>query len=522
MAEKVYSKRTLRKKALVQRHGIPAEAEYAPEAATPDQVASAIHQPNADTLTPDVVRQLQRTHGNAYVQRLVGNSQSPETEADELTFAPTGYAIRLPGGRNPIAESFHKPDTRFRVPEFDRIKAAYTAKDLKIPEDVIKNRMAQLLGRMQFEKRLKTTDPIPDIIARIFPGPGKIDEAEFNKVVDASDKTQVYKDVNDANTTVKAGDVPKLKTAIKDAMDLITQSQGDSAGLKAVFGSKDAVAKTNYGKAHKALEEIHKNLNSHVTTDYNLDDPEVGLGGWAHFNSQHMHLLLEVVQVVDADETKITLIHEASHLADTAVDDLGYYGSQGFEAMTEKEKIANAAHYEELPRRILKKSSFPTDTFTPGVKQGGGVMTREDKIRRDASEHIREAWDAAVDTHSFIRGLRIANLKGDKTPFTTHKALIMEISKLVDMTIHTQAAGQEIVTMLDVTISESIARAMSLIGNEVSGVPFPPVGALTDLELRDLVVAASAKKYDHLLGNPARDKAVIDWMSAHYRALPSV
>ena len=437
----------------------------------------------------------------------------------------TVAVVKLPlqGAVHPIAASLTQPGVRFRVPTFNSVKAAYTDKALKIPEAVIKGRITQLLERMEKDGRLKTKDSVPTIITKIFPAPGKIDETEFNNALDVADRSVIYKDVFDANTTVKPPEKAKLNTAIKDSIALIKKVEGDAAGLTAVFGTKSATAKVNYGKAHSALDTASKDMASHISTDYNLDDPEVGLGGWANFSSQHMHLLLEVVKVTDPGDTKITLIHEASHLANSSVKDEGYYDSQGFEAMTEDEKLGNAAHYEELPHRELGTSKFPGATFTPGVKVGGGVVTQEDRVKRGASEFMRKAWDAAVDTHSFIRGLRLAYLKGNAAAFTTHQAIIMEISKLMDLSVHEQAVGKALITTLDVTLSESVARAVAQISNLVDSVPFPsPVGALTDAELRDKIVAEAVTEYGNLLKDASRDKVLLGWFFAHYEELPSV
>ena len=83
--------------------------------------------------------------------------------------------------------------------------------------------------------------------------------------------------------------------------------------------------------------------------------------------------------------------------------------------MTTKEKIGNAGHYEELPRRVMGTSSYVGITFTPGAKKGGAPMTHDDVIHRNASEYCRQAWDAAVDTHTWIRGVRKAALGGKPT-----------------------------------------------------------------------------------------------------------
>ena len=474
----------------------------------------------------------------------------------------SGRTVTVPlrGFEHPVAASMREPETRFRLPESADLKTAYTDKDLKIPEATIKSRVTELLLRMEKDGRLKKSkESVPDIVKKIFPAPGVIDEAEFNKAIDVSDRKEIYKDVTEADTKVKPEDQPGLKVAMKDAAALLKTVEGNATGLKQVFGSKQAVAKANYEKAQKALDDVVKDMDKHVTTDYNLDDPEVGVGGFANFKKQKMHLTLKVAKVEDPKESKATVIHEATHFANESVHDQVYYAKPGFFEADEDKKITNAAHYEELPRREMGISKFDGQTFTPGVMPSGEKETREDKVKAAANLYLRKAWDAGVNAFHLIRNVRREIQNGNTKPFNDNKALILEMSKLMDMTIHEQAAGKETVTMLDVTICESIARGVRLVGQEASKVPFPseiekkkvtaPVlhtpwytgipllgtlltwifggpemrmettevsKNLTDEELRDQIVMAAVAKYGNLLKDKKRDKALLDWLVAYY------
>jgi hypothetical protein len=467
-----------------------------------------------------------QTTGNRAMRRLFSADSSPHSSRDDRVEIASSDAVMLTlsghGMSHPVAESMRRPSVRFRVPTFDKLKGAYTDKDLKIPEAVIKSRVTQLLQRMKKEGRLKSTDSVATIVGKIFPSPGKIDEAEFNKAIDVADRSRIYRSVAEAETQVKAADKPKLKTAMGEAADLAKKVQSDAAGLKQVFGTKDATAKTNYQNAEKALRDLPSKMDTEVTTDYNLDDEEVGLGGWASNADKKMHLLLAIAQVKDIKETKATLIHEASHFGSASVDDHVYYDDDGFFELEEDKKVANAAHYEELPRREMGNSKFDKKTFVPGTKPSGGAVTKEDKIKAAAKLYLRKAWDCGVDAHMFIRGVRREYEKGNIKPFNDNKALIMEISKLMDLTIHEQAAGKAVVTTLDVTLSESISRGVAIVGSNAKSVPFPAPGSLTDLELRNKIISEAVKLYDNLLKDPARDKKLLDWLESHYRSLPSI
>ena len=139
---------------------------------------------------------------------------------------------------------------------------------------------------------------------------------------------------------------------------------------------------------------------------------------------------------------------------------------------------------------------------------------------------MRKAWDTTIDTHKWLRRVRKARLGGDKAPFTSDKALILEVSKLMDLTVHEQDPANAQITPLDVTLTESIARGVGIVGQlagkEAVTKPFGPFMSKADEDLaaRDLLIEASVKKYGKLLGDPARDKKLLDWLVDHYRKLP--
>jgi hypothetical protein len=105
---------------------------------------------------------LQRRTGNRALARAL--APAPEPGAGEPT-------VRLPlrGTRHPGLALLDRPDVRFRVPTFADLRAVYTNPTLKIPESVVKGRVAELLGRMQREKRLKSNDSVRPLDRRTSP-----------------------------------------------------------------------------------------------------------------------------------------------------------------------------------------------------------------------------------------------------------------------------------------------------------------------------------------------------------------
>ena len=302
---------------------------------------------------------------------------------------------------------------RFRVPTTADMKALFASG--RVPEEVFKKSVELALNRMAEEHRLKSNEPVTDIMKKIFhPGTspmsmrGVFDEAAYEAVIDVTNREQVYQSVLDAEFKVPAGDKPKLKTIMQDSMKLIDDSIADEADIKLVFGTKHAFAKAVYGKAKAAIQKAIDHMDERITTDLNLDDPETGLGGWAMFvdadtGKPHVHFEASVVKVKDEVEAKITIIHESCHLADPSVGDEGkYYGSPGFEAEKDLAKATNAAHYEEVPMRILNLSRYKDATgnfveFKPGTSSSGIPQTFPEKARTKADQVLRKAWDKAVD-----------------------------------------------------------------------------------------------------------------------------
>lgn len=465
----------------------------------------------------DTVLALQRTSGNRAVTRLLGRSSLISTA--EL-------ATRWRRAQATWAGSPKHADVRFRLPTAAAIKSMLAAGD--VPEDKLKDSIATALTRMQQEKKqLKSSDPVPDIIKRLFPAPGKFDEAEFAKIVDTGDRTKIYERAVDAEAKLTPADKTKLLASMDKAVEFIEKAAADGTNLTRVFGTKAAVAKGNYGKAKAALIKLKANTDTKVHTDYNRDDEQVGLGGWASFSRQMVHLEPDVAAAKDPVEAALTVLHESAHLAAGSImDDGGYYppsasNSAGWETMTDDEKVNNAAHYEEIPRRQLGIGVFKVDQeFKPGVSAStGGAVTFETEVRLAATQYLRKAWDAAVDTHLGLRRVRVDVEKGSDARFKANEALIVEISKVCKLTIHEQTPKPKTVNLNDVVLCEGVARATAIIGSNApkQAVPAAPAVGKTKQDYVNEVVAGATKDYGALTGNAGDDKKLLDWMVAHYQ-----
>jgi hypothetical protein len=465
-----------------------------------------------------------------------------------------------------VAEIRSHGPVRFRVPTTSDMKVLFDMGN--VPEDVLKNRVQLALTRMAEEKKLKSTDPVPELMKKIFPEPGLFDEAEYEKAVDVTDRKKIYQSVLDARAKVTSADKPKLKAVMADSIALIGKCAANAVNLKSVFGSRHAVAKDVYVMAKVALTTAMNHMDTQIDTDYNLDDPETGLGGWATFFNQHIHLKGSVAKVTDENDAKITIIHESCHLANDSVgDEGGYYGQAGFEAAKEAVKVTNAAHYEEIPRRLLadkdptlSKYKDPATgnylDFKPGASAAGAPLNFEQRVKGRSNDYLRKAWDKAGDVRDFIRDIRTEELAGKTAGFKAHKARVLEISRLMRLTVHEQPDATASINQMDVVLAEGVARAAAKAyknGREATvpdplalkmpqPEPFfkarrssvmeqklelkpmpelgPPIGApvlITEDVAADKVIDDSIKAAGTITGNFADDRKLMDWLVAEYK-----
>lgn len=346
-----------------------------------------------------------------------------------------------------------------RVPKYDSLNADYTGG--VVPKASIERGFRVALTRMKEEGRLKSDESIDVIMGKIFPDNATVSKVEYENAVDVADKTKVYHKAADAKAQIEVGDVDTVKQTITAGEVLITQSRGDDTNMTRVFGGKKAEAKEVYGKAKVVLGNVKADLNQFLNTDYNKDDDEMSIGGYANFKSQTIHLKETVVKATDANKSKTTVIHESTHLADAKVLDKGYYGTPSFEAMSEDQKWTNAAHYEEIPKRKLGVSDYGNEyVFTPGMLEAGVPPTYAEKGRRFANEVLRKAWAKANNKTLRLRARRVEILAGKRNTFENKLANYKATSRLFNLTIHEQPAGQETVTQLDLVLSEGISHGI--------------------------------------------------------------
>lgn len=429
-------------------------------------------------------------------------------------------------------------DARLRVPSAGEIQGMLSSG--KVDEAVVLSRVRKLLERMNREGRLRVKERlanIGDVTDEIFPSPGQLDQAAFERYIDPTDREMVYKSVHEASIKPHEKDQENLKRSLESASGTAGLVANDKAGLEAVFGTgkHPTTAAQNYRRIHIQLNELASKIDTNITTDYNLDTEVNFAGGWAFKGV--MHLRAKYVTNPFTTLAQSTFIHEAAHLSNPNIKDNGYYDSPGFEFAAEETKINNAAHYEELPRRIWGVSSYARRTFTPGTSKS---LTSEQKMRTKAYNYIRMAWHSAVMTQDLLREVRIKqtdDMKFDKELRSNKKIVdqLLEVSPLMDITLHEQSALPPEITLLDVTTAESIARDIHLAMDQVaklskdqimSPLPLqqwhPFLDAAFEYLGMSIAVDSSLIVHGGILGDAKRDRKLVDWLHDHYHLIETL
>lgn len=419
-----------------------------------------------------------------------------------------------------FSESTRPPsDARLRVPSSGEIQSMLNVGSVN--ETVVLSRVRKLLERMHRERKLRDVVNIDITMHELFPIPGVLDKAAFERYIDPADRKMVYHSVQEAYTTPHDSHQPNLKKGFGAAADMAGKVSGDSTGLKRVFGSKSDDTKSNYQLIQKKLNDLAANIGSKsITTDYNGDSEETHVGGWALFSDQHLHLRQKVVSDPSLPLSKRTFIHEAAHLANPKISDNGgYMGSAGFISAEEDTKLNNAAHYEVLPCIQLDSTcSYKGKNFMPGSAKS---QTPEKQVQTGAEQYCTMAWAAAVDFFVLIKEIytKQSVYNKDELKKKMMERPLLTASRLMDLTLHEQNYPP-VITLLDVATAESVARIVGFAGEKVVAPETAPDPSAPGFE-KSLEKATEKALVDvgGILGDPARDIKLLTWLHDHYQRI---
>ena len=379
-----------------------------------------------------------------------------------------------------------------RVPNYGALNAL---KD-RLPVDVIKQKLTVLIFDLWPGS---TPRNINDWVNTIVNFDGSINQAKYERLFRDADpgkeKALQYKDPKQADTEFSIDDQKAFRTVLMGAKGLLDNTKSEGGLIYNVFGGTYSGAKSNYNRIGMKIEQICQNDRVDTTTDYNGDDAQIGAGGYADFSVQKVHFMLDVLN--NTTEDKTTVIHECAHLIDNSIDDKGYFGSPGFENMSDDDKLHNAAHYEVVPGWIAGLTTYPKGMIF-SYKSPAVLGIAEDG-ERQASEYLREAWDAAFN--SFLKLREYV----DKPLLLAQETVLKDFSNIMNLSMHSQTSPCQ-VTLLDVTLMERKTRNICLMMEDIQAFTgditlFPTAAAIKD----QLIAEALGRNEDKEI-----DKTVLD------------
>lgn len=365
----------------------------------------------------------------------------------------------IQGGKN--RESVSGRVIQGRIPNFAELNALHE----KLSVVVIREKVKILLKNLQIEKLVLKGQDVDLAVKELIKDDGMVNleryEDWFGEANGDEDKQKIYHKADQSHTALKPGDEANLKIILQSAQTTVEQILPCEKKLQEVFGSTESKnAKRNYTKIVKKLNGLGKNIAKKVTTDYNGDDAQLGIGGYADFSRQDMHIMQNLCKRVNPDGIT-TAIHECAHLADNSIKDYGYMGTPGFESMKGERKVNNAAHYEVIPAWILGKSiPYPVGhQFIPYNHAGGGGDSELSLGKKEANDYFESAWSVAANLSLCLKKLYS---KGEQIEQTND---IMEKSRVLSLTIHQSTDHR--VSLLDITLMQDMARTLAFMQQEL-------------------------------------------------------
>lgn len=335
-----------------------------------------------------------------------------------------------------------------------------------------------------------------------------------------------------------------------------------------IFGAGNvAVAKQKYEAAHVRMNELFALAPPMIVTDRSGYADEANVGGVT--NHDQILVASSVFDNPTSRESCVMLIHEALHAGNADVLDGGGYIYRADEFTTAQPdvKLANAAHFEVVPRRMLgmgaRGFAYPGQTFLPAAlapppppppvgvapppppPAAAPQRTPRQEAIHNTSEAFRISWALADDLHRFAWtellnnpaewntrdlpaafGATAAPHFADTLPF---------ISKVLGMTIHqrgsidpTSAAPSRMpVSEVDVAISEGVVRKFNQGMNAVPAseadavtlennlaTPAERAAATTVAAETELLIKLVVRQIGAITTTPERDVHVVQTMSA--------
>lgn len=243
-----------------------------------------------------------------------------------------------------------------------------------------------------------------------------------------------------------------------------------------VFGAEHVgTAKRNYARARRELRRIVR--DDELLTDRSGFSDEVGLGGDAWYRGP-IRVERSVIDKPDDPESIRIIIHESMHAGNPDIHDAGNYAGSGDAFTTEAAavKLANAAHYEVVPSRILGlEHAFVGIVFVPAGTAAatatgpGAPLSAMMEAQRAVAFELRNAWARAMDIYEIVREVRLDpgawRRRLDQQRYSTvlrfwSRVLKLTIHEKTDIDVRSRDPARLPVSGIDLALAEGVARKL--------------------------------------------------------------
>ncbi|NEO85805.1 MAG: DUF4157 domain-containing protein, partial [Spirulina sp. SIO3F2] len=401
------------------------------------------------------------------------NKGGQELLAHELT-----HVVQQSGAGASDVSSIQGQVVQRRLPPKEAIEITLDTVEGKAGQEEAKANLYRLFYiEHQQDRLVKPVTRVPyddpeDAVSTVFPN-DQFDADAYESLYVVNEQ---YSEVLASEQGLHNDDWNRIAQVVVNASQLANSCSTRGLWITEVFGpSDDRNYNADYvsGVYKKAAKRLAGFGQDNFTIDYHGDDAEMHVAGSTSPGSGKIKLS---PKTVEADERNLStvLLHEACHEVDARVIDCGYYGTARFTKMSQKQKKKNAAHYEEIAKRIVGTSRYDGQTFVPEAAQQAQLGRLETfKVReRHANEALRGLWNISLSLHGILRdmasGTNMYNMNNEQAA-----RFVTAVKTAYSLGTAGNEEGAPIITQLELALMEStvnvFGRAMKQVKKLKSG-----------------------------------------------------
>jgi hypothetical protein len=261
-------------------------------------------------------------------------------------------------------------------------------------------------------------------------------------------------------------------------LDVLNRMQMDKVNLTEVFGEEGMrTAQERVAAAREAFRELVD--KGRILADKSGEQREMMASG--HSKHRGDILLRGAASFQNNVDNVATLVHETMHHTYADILDGGGYptSAKDFRERPMRVKLDNAAHYEEVARRILGQGALGGE-FKPVVQENEKQEFIDDrtpaqKAQEGMATKVRQAWEAAQNVHGLFKW----QVQNDANPYRQQEVMqhwgpLGKWSEILGLEAHTRkprADSPSPINFVDLLQVESIAKVMGQMYERSSDVP---------------------------------------------------